>query len=384
MKVLCIGSSNIEITCPLDSSIVEDSVIKLSEKYECGGGNAGNIAYLFGKWGVETYIASMVGADDLASKIKKEYETIGVRTDFIETSYDKGTSQSIVIINKVNKSKTVLDIPNNSFLKKYAFNIEPDLIISDGNDHNASLAAFDKYPKIPSFLTITNVSNEVLELGKYVQYIILNRGAAETITNGKVNYDDSNTIVNIYNSLKQRFSKAEIIMTLGERGCVYSINGQVKIMPALKVEVVDTNGAGSVFVGAFAYAMGRSFGLEKSIAYATIASSLSTTKITGRMSIPTLTEVSNYYDGKFGTQNNPNNQVAQVNNASEVNMQTNMNTNVSDVKISTTSVEQPVDSLNANNDLQINASIDNSMAFNSENTNMQVPDSDNNVDAQNA
>ena len=72
MKVLCIGSSNIEVTCPVDGQITEESNLKLVEKYECGGGNAGNIAYLFGKWGVETYIASMVGADDFASKIKKE------------------------------------------------------------------------------------------------------------------------------------------------------------------------------------------------------------------------------------------------------------------------------------------------------------------------
>lgn len=376
MKVLSIGSSNIEITCPLDSGIVENTNIKLNEKYECGGGNAGNIAYLFGKWGVETYIASMVGADDLASKIKKEYETIGVRTDFIETSYDKGTSQSIVILNKSNKSKTVLDIPNNSFLKKYAFNIEPDIIISDGNDHGASLAAFDRYPKTTSFLAITNATNEVLELGKYVHYIILNKTSAEAITNIKVNYDDSNTLVSIYNHLKQRFSKPEIIVTLGERGCVYSINGQVKIMPALKVDAVDTNGAGSVFVGAFAYAMGRNFGLEKSIAYAVIASSLSTTKMTGRMSIPTLTEVSNYYDSKFGTQNNPNNQITQTPNVTpniqnDTSASTNvfpsdMNTNNDNSSTETLTMDEPSQNVTAN-----------SMGVNPETTNMYIPDNNN-------
>lgn len=382
MKVLSIGNSNIEITCPLDNNIVENEVIKLSEKYECGGGNAGNIAYLFGKWGVESYIASMLGADDLASKIKKEYETIGVRTDFIETSYDKGTSQSIVLLNKVNKSKTVLDIPNNSFLKKFAFNIEPDIIISDGNDHSASLAAFDRYPKTTSFLSITNVTNETLELGKYVQYIIANRKSAETIANGKVNYDDSNSLVTIYNNLKQRFGKAEIIVTLGERGCIYSINGQVKIMPALKVEVVDANGAGSVFVGAFAYAMGRNFGLEKSIAYATIASSLSTTKMTGRMSIPTLTEVSNYYDSKFGTQNNPNNQITQTSNnnvnlnANNENLQTNVTENVND------SLMPEVDGLNVDVNSATSNNV-NDMGVNPETTNMYIPKNDN-VDTQNS
>lgn len=305
MKVLCIGNSCIETTCPIDKQIVEEEEIKITEKYECGGGNAGNIAYLLGKWGVETYIASMLGADDFANKIKKEYETIGVKTDFIETSFDRGTNQKVILVNKTNKSKIALDLNNNTLLKKYAFNVEPDLIVSDGTDYNGSLAAFDRYSKAVSFLSITSPVTETVEMGKYVNYIILNKKSAEAITNIKVDYNESSTIVNIYNKLKQKYQKAEIIVTLGERGCVYSINGQVKIMPTVRVEVVDTYGAGSVFVGAFAYAMGRNFELEKSICYASIASALSTSKMTTRLSIPSLVEVSNYYDEKFGSVNNP-------------------------------------------------------------------------------
>lgn len=350
MKVLCIGSSSIEITCPVDGPVVEDANLKLVEKYECGGGNAGNIAYLFGKWGVDTYIASMVGADDLASKIKKEYETIGVKTDFVETTYDKGTSQTIVLLNKTNKNKVVLDLTNNSFLKKYAFNIEPDLIIADGNDYSASLATFDKYPKAISFLSVTNATNETIELCKYVNYIIFNKKSAESIANRKIDFNDSSTLVNVYNALKQRFSKAEIIITLGERGCVYSINSQVKIMPTLRVDVVDTNGAGSVFVGGFCYAMGRNFGLEKSIAYATIAASLSTTKMTSRLSIPSLVEVSNYYDSKFGSENNPNNESNTQNNTNSINMQTtlnDMNNNTNTSNGNTTEINNNDNSQNA-------------------------------------
>lgn len=327
MKVLCIGNSCIETTCPIDKQIVEEEEIKVAEKYECGGGNAGNIAYLLGKWGVESYIASMLGADDFANKIKKEYETIGVKIDFIETSYDKGTNQKVILVNKNNKCKTVLDLTNNSYLKKYAFNVEPDLIISDGSDYNASLAAFDRYSKAVSFLSITSPVNESIEMGKYVNYIILNRKTAEAITNSKVDYNESSTIVNIYNKLKQKYSKAEIIITLGERGCVYSINGQVKIMPTVRVDVVDTNGAGSVFVGAFAYATGRNFGLEKAIAYAIIASALSTTKMTSRLAIPSLIEVSNYYDSKFGSSNNPNKQSEQNNNVNMTTEQSNQTNN---------------------------------------------------------
>lgn len=306
MKVLCIGESLLEITCPINEVIQEGQKLKLEEKVECGGGHAGNAAYLLGKWGVETYIASMMGADDAANKIKKEYEAIGVKTEYIETGYDKQTSQNVVLINKTNKNNTVLEISSKASLKKYSFGIEPNVIISDGNDFNATVSACDKFPNALSILMVNRSNNEITELCKYVKYIIFNKSTAEFVSGIKIDYNDSSTLVNVYNKLKQKYNKAEIIVTLGERGCMYSINAQVKIMPPIRIDLVDSNGAGDAFVGSFAYSMGREFGLEKSLAYATIAASLSTTKMTSRMSFPSLTEVSTYYDNKFGAQNNPN------------------------------------------------------------------------------
>jgi len=331
MKVLCIGESLLEITCPVNDIVTESQNLTLEEKFECGSGHAGNIAYLLGKWGIETYIASMLGADDAAEKIKKEFETIGVKTDYIETSYDKSTGQKIVLVNKTNKNKTVLEIVSNSNLKKYSFSIEPDIIIGDGNDYNATIAAFDKYSDAKTFLKVSKYNNEVLELCKYAKYIVFNKEVSELISKVKMDFENSSTLVNIYNILKQKYSKSEIIITLGERGCVYSINGQVKIMPAVRGEVVDTNGAGDVFVGAFAYGIGRKFEFEKSITYATIAASFSTKKMTSRMSIPSLTEVSGYYDNKFGINNNQNVEIKKENipnmNTTEENLNQNNNVN---------------------------------------------------------
>lgn len=310
MKALCIGSSLIEVTCPVNGIINENNTYNFQEKIECCAGHAGNIAYMLGKWGVETHIASIVGSDDAGNKIKKEFENIGVNTSYIETSFDKGTGLSVILLNTTNKNKTVLEFANNSNLKKYAYSTEPDLIVTDGMDYNATVTAFDKYKNAKKLLVINNVTNEIYELGKFVDYIIVNKNAAEIMSNMRIDYNDSGTLVNVYNKVKQRYEKCDVIITLGEHGSVYAINGQVKIMPTIKMEIVDTNGAGDVFAGAFIFGMGRNFGLEKSLAYATIAASLSTTKMTSRGSIPALIDVSNYYDSKFGAQNNPNNQVS--------------------------------------------------------------------------
>ena len=61
---------------------------------------------------------------------------------------------------------------------------------------------------------------------------------AEEFANVKINFNDSGTIVNVYSKLKQKFPKAEIVVTIGEHGSIYSINSQIKIMPALKINLV--------------------------------------------------------------------------------------------------------------------------------------------------
>ena len=307
MKVLCIGESVLEVTCHVNDEIKEGKKLRFEEKSECGGGAAGNIAYLLSKWGVESYIASMLGSDDDADKIKKEFENIGVKTDYIETSYDKSTGRNLVLVNKTNKNSTVFELASNANLRKYSFGIDANVIVSDGCEYNATIAACDKYPGALSFLKISKVNNEILELCKFSKFLIFNKEASEEITKIAVNFEDSSTLVNIYNRLKQRFNTAEIIVTLGERGCLYAINSQVKIMPPVRGEVVNTYAAGDIFSGAFIYSIIRSFGLEKALAYASIAASFITTKLTSKASIPTLTEVTNYYDSKFGVQNNPNN-----------------------------------------------------------------------------
>lgn len=325
MNALCIGESRYEITSVINTSLQDGMKLTLNDKVDNGAGVAGNIAYLLGKWGVDTHIASMLGADDNADKIKKEFESIGVKTDYIETSYDKQTGINLSLINS-NKDNTIIKIGSNLKLKKNSFIIEPNIIVLDGTDLEASTVALDKYPNAKSFLVVDSNNADTQELCRYVNYIIFNQKAAEDFTNIKFDFNDSGTIVNAFSRLKQKFAKAEIIVTIAGRGSIYSVNGSIKIMPPVKADLVDPNGAGAIFAGAFVYGIARDFDIEKAITYATIAASISVGRMTSRGSIPALTEVSGYYDSKFGTTSN-----AEVTNKEDVNSSeeanVNMNTN---------------------------------------------------------
>ena len=97
----------------------------------------------------------------------------------------------------------------------------------------------------------------------------------------------------MFNKLNRAFKN--IIISLEDMGCLYEIDGSMKIMPYMKLEPVDRVSSNEIFLGAFVYGISNKFDIEKSLKYANIARSISVTRIGGRTSIPTLDEVEDIY-----------------------------------------------------------------------------------------
>lgn len=301
MTILSIGRSSYDITCPVDDYPIEGAKYLLNEKLEAGGGSAANVAYLLSRWGETSYLASVIGSDDYGSKIKKELEQGMVKTDYLEYSYDVGTPLSVILVNKKNGTRTKFEVvgatqPN---LKKYEYNITPDLIFSDGKEYSATINALNKFPNAISVLDAGRVDRDLLELCKYVKYIVCSKGFAEAVSGIKIDFNNSVSLVNCYKKLKNRYPNNEIIVTLEEMGAMYTVSGEIKAMPGIKIDVVDPSSSGDVFHGAFAYCIANGFDIEKAIMYSNIAAGLSVGKIGARVSMPSLKEVISFYNKKM-------------------------------------------------------------------------------------
>ena len=301
MKVLCIGHSSWDITVPVDDYPTENVKYRFNEKYAAGGGPAGNAAYLLGKWGVDTVIATSIGSDDYGTKIKKEFQSVNVNTDYVETSYEKDTSFSFILVNKKNGSRTVFNITSEHLpLKKLTYEFTPDIILTDGHDYATSQNAISKYPHAISVIDAGRPVQEVIELCKYIKYIVCSKEFAETVTGLKMDFNNPQTLVNVYTKLQNKYPNSNIVITLESHGALYQVNNQIKIMPGLKCNVVDTTGAGDTFHGAFVYGLANNFDMEKVITLANIAAGLSVQKMGSRLAIPTLSDVLDYYTKKMG------------------------------------------------------------------------------------
>ena len=82
-----------------------------------------------------------------------------------------------------------------------------------------------------------------------------------------------------------------VIVTLGERGLIWQRGEETGALPAFKVEVVDTTGAGDTFHGALAAGVAQGMAWTQMLRFASAAGALCCTKHGARIGIPTLAEV---------------------------------------------------------------------------------------------
>ncbi|MBQ6474928.1 MAG: carbohydrate kinase family protein [Clostridia bacterium] len=90
---------------------------------------------------------------------------------------------------------------------------------------------------------------------------------------------------------------ATVIFTLGENGLIgLDENNEFFRLPAFKVDVMDTTGAGDVFHGAFLAAVLRGMDIKTAARFSSAVSAIKCTRVGGRAGIPTYDVVSRFLE----------------------------------------------------------------------------------------
>jgi ribokinase len=82
------------------------------------------------------------------------------------------------------------------------------------------------------------------------------------------------------------------VITMGSRGAFVYADGRGALVPAFKVEAVDTTAAGDVFSGALAVALTEEVPLAEAVRFAAKAASISVTRLGAQASAPYRDEIS--------------------------------------------------------------------------------------------
>lgn len=301
MKTLSIGRLVYDINIMMDGYPVEGSENTTKEMITCSGGSANIIAYSLGKWNMESYISGVIGYDETGTTMKKNMEESRVRTNFLETNYDIKTPTSYIFLNKQNNSRTVVSTEINDFtIKKYDYDTSMDCVIVDGYEYNASVYAFNKYSNAITILNAKTPHNGLLDFFKYAKYVVASSEVAEAMTGLKIDFNNPVTMTNIYKKIVDKYPHITLLITMKDKGTIYSVNNEIKVLATINTEVVDKTGARDIFVAMIGFGITSGYDLETTIRLATIAESMSKKTIGSTLSIPLVSDIIKYYESKFG------------------------------------------------------------------------------------
>lgn len=300
LKAMVVGRACYDINLIYDKPPVEGTTLEFPQKQGCAGGTGNNMAQCLAKWGINTTFACVLGNDIYGQRIKEELSKARIDTRFIEPSYENDTTLSIVMVNKSTTNHIIHNVYDKYVsLKKCDIDFSPDLLLCDGYDIIQAKNLAERFPKAISVLDASIILPSVANAIPKFKYAILTIEMAEAITKVKTDYQNPESLVRLYQHLKKKYLNTEIVVTLGIKGALYSINNEIKITPSLKVDVKDTNGSGSVFRAAFAHTIASGGDVEKAVKIGCIAGSLSTREYCIKNSIPTYEEIKNIYEQNY-------------------------------------------------------------------------------------
>ncbi len=287
-KILVIGSSNTDMTVKSEKMPAPGETVLGGEFIMGPGGKGANQAVAARRLGGDVCFICKVGRDIFGDNAVAGYDREGIDTSHVLRS-DKASGVALILVDKnAENSISVAPGANND--------LTPEDIDSVADVIKASdyLILQLEIP-VESVLRAAQIAHEAgvyvilnpapacplpAELFSYLSLITPNAGEVELMTGVTGELDDKVAAL-------RKMGVSDVIITLGSRGSYVAPEGrEAELVPALKVNAVDTTAAGDTFCGALCVALSEGKDLAEAARFATKASSLTVQKMGAQSSIP--------------------------------------------------------------------------------------------------
>lgn len=262
--VTAIGESCIDLVGIVNTLPKENTKKDISSFRQIVGGSASNAIIALSSLGLNTSFIGKIGSDDYGNFIKKEFIKAGVNVDNIKDDLSY-TPYHFVVLSKKNQSRTIFKRKNNNaFLDKLSefdkFIIRKSrVVLLDRKTDKIGLEVIQiakKNKVLVSFDPSDKYDEYIKEVIKKTNILIIPHGFIKHLKNNNDKYEALKELQNL--------NKGIVAITLGPNGCIATNGRQIKEVPRYnKAKVVDTNGAGDIFHGAFVYGIIRRWPLDK-------------------------------------------------------------------------------------------------------------------------
>jgi len=278
-RIGVVGSSNVDLVTYVERMPAWGETIAAPRFEMSHGGKGANQAVAAAKLGASVVMVSKVGDDMLGEGVVRNFEVMGVETKRVQSVSGQSTGTATILVNKEGDNLILI-------VKGANGNLEPadveaaaedlracDLILLQLEVPLETVYATLAFGNTHGVRTALNPAPAVGALdtdkARLASFLTPNETELAILTGMPVESEDE--IAAAARSLLARGFET-VIVTLGSRGALLATSEGLKRIAPVRVEAIDSTGAGDAFIGSFAryYAAGLPVdaALDKATLYA--------------------------------------------------------------------------------------------------------------------
>jgi ribokinase len=264
------------------------------------GGKGGNQADACAKLGAKVRMIGCIGDDSMGLFLKESLSSDGVNVDSVLVKANAATGIAVIIVEDSGNNAITVAPGANYELSVDDINMlrpiieDSKVLLMQLEIPMDTVKASLKIAKEVGIVTILNpapaadLDNETLKL---IDILTPNETELEFLSGEK-----TESLKDIENAGKVLIYKGvkELVVTLGENGCMHIKNGIAKHYQAYKVKAVDTTAAGDSFNGALAVSLSSGKTMEEAIEFALKVGAMTVTKEGAQTSLPYMGDIDNF------------------------------------------------------------------------------------------
>lgn len=288
-KITVVGSINMDLVT-ITSQVPKRGETLFGEHFQMSpGGKGANQAVAAARLGAHVQLIGCVGNDRFGEDIVAHLHEQGVDVSNVEPVTHVTATATIVVADQDN---SIIVVPGANNYVTASFVESRREVIADSDILVLQL-------EVP----LDGVRKAVQIAKENGVKVILNPAPIQPLPSDLIQDIDYLT-PNEHEQMLLRQDRSEeelsgkLIVTKGSEGvCIYEEGREINV-PAYKINVVDTTGAGDSFNGGLAYALGKGLSLQDACKYGNAVAALSTTKLGAQAGMPTGAEVEAFIDSQ--------------------------------------------------------------------------------------
>lgn len=285
-KIVGIGACVMDTLITVPHYPPEDTKLRAEGTVLAGGGPTATGIVAASKLGESCGFIGVLSDDSSGHFLREDFAKYGVDCENVDMIPGHRAFTSCIWLSRESTSRTCVfdkgDLPPLVLdeKKKQAIR-DAEILMLDGNELTAAVEAakIARESGTKVLYDAGGLYEDIEKLLPYVDILIPSKEYA-------LGFTGKSTVEEAAKELYDKYNPEVVVITTGKTGGIMYCGKEVIHYPIYPAEVVDSNGAGDVFHGAFAAALAKGFDFEKACHFSSAVSGLKCTGVGARRSVP--------------------------------------------------------------------------------------------------